>query len=454
MNFRELPGFPPFFLDWVEGVSRATSFLSGRPDLETAATRAAELQKRHKSSPTALESALVFPNPGTAVVLAHARAAVAGGPLSVLLKCLTACRVAAALSSRGTLALPVCCVDSRSPGLAETESAWVLDFDARMREIFAADAGALSGDGFVEIIEQTAPGRQSTESLEFLRTNYGGQTLSSASCRFLSALAREFGLMVIDAEEPRFESVVAEKLKSVAADHPTVADVSTRREELRRAGYNLPDHESETAVLKAASQGLLLPVAVQVCDPAELGFRALIEPLFSRAGLPAPVAWPRASMTLLDPRSRKFLSRHRLGLNDLFADRDELLRRVLNEPARESALERFDVLETSIPERLAGFLELVQPDDYLREAVEASRGKMLYQVGKLKERFQMSAEARREAEQRQLERARNTLAPSGQLQENILSSIHFLLRNTPALVRFLYENLEFTKLEHQTLSVD
>jgi uncharacterized protein YllA (UPF0747 family) len=141
-------------------------------------------------------------------------------------------------------------------------------------------------------------------------------------------------------------------------------------------------------------------------------------------------------------------------LDQLFLDRDELLLRILNEPARQTAMERFSALEGTIQERLTGFLELVRPDDDLREAVETSRGKMLYQVGKLKERFLTSIETRRDAELRQLERACNTLAPLRQLQEAVLSTAHFLLRHTPSLVRFLYENLEFTKLEHQTLSVD
>jgi hypothetical protein len=61
---------------------------------------------------------------------------------------------------------------------------------------------------------------------------------------------------------------------------------------------------------------------------------------------------------------------------------------------------------------------------------------------------------RREAEQRQLDRTCNTLAPAGQLQEVILGTVHFLLRHTIALVRFLYEKLEVSSLEHQTLSVD
>ena len=471
MNFRDLSGFPPLFIDYVEGVPPARSFLGDPPDLSTLVTRAAELRQalsrdaeinrrvpeqlqKRQSSPSVVENALRLSNPYTVVVLATAPAAVAGGALSVLLKCLTACRVAAALSSRGIEAVPVCWVGSGLCSLIGTESAWLLDSEAKLREISAADAGALSGEAFAAIMEQIAPGRQSIETLEFLRMNYGGPTLSSACCRFLSALTQELGLVAIDAAEPQFESMVAEKFESLAADASITAEMGMRREELRRAGYALPDHESQTGVLIPAVQSLLLPVAVQVCDPAEICFRAISEPLFSRAGLASPAAWPRASATLLDPRSRRFLNRHGLRLNELFLDRDELLRRILNEPAQQSAMGRFDALEKAIQDRLTGFVELVHPDDDLRVTVETSRGKMLYQIGKLKERFMTSIEARRGAEQRQLERACNTLAPSGQLQETILSTVHFLLRHTLGLVRFLYENLEFTKLEHQILSVD
>lgn len=181
---------------------------------------------------------------------------------------------------------------------------------------------------------------------------------------------------------------------------------------------------------------------------------SLIEPLVGSPPLPAPIMWQRASATLLDPRSLKFLNKHGLGLNELFADKAGILRRILNEPEIQTAMERFDILEGAIQERLTDFRALVRPDDSLRDEVESSRGKMLYQVSKLKERFLVSSQVRRDVEQRQLDRSCNTLAPAGQLQEMVLGTLHFLLRHTIALVPLLYDKMDISSLEHQTLTVD
>ena len=376
--------------------------------------------------------------------------------MCVLLKCLTACRLAAELHACGIEAVPVCWVDHKAPGLVGTESAWVLDSEARLQEFSAAEAGGdVSNEALITSLERIAPGGQSAETLEFLQRNYAGSTLSSACCRLISALTHELGLVVIDATEPQLESTVSKKLDSLAADPSVAAKIRMRQEELQQAGYAPPITESDVpGVLVPIVQSLLLPVAIQVCDPVELCFWGIIEPLFARMQLPASVAWPRVSVTLTDPRSRKFLNRHGLRLNEFFTDREELLRRVLNEPVRQTAMERFGTLEKEIQESLTVFLELAGPENSLREVVETSRGKMLYQVAKLKERFLMSIQVRREVELRQLERTCNTLAPHRQLQEVILGTVHFLLRHTTALVPFLYENLEVSKFEHQTLSVD
>ena len=406
-----------------------------------------------------LQNARRLSSPETVAILGTIPAAVAGGPLCVLLKCLTVCRLAAALGSSGIDAVPVCWVDPKARGWVGTESAWLLDSEAKHRELSVADAEAAVHAGAIEAlitsVEQMAPGQQSAETLEFLRKNYAGSTLSSACCRLISALTHELGLVVIDAGEPQFESVVSEKIDFLAKDASLAVKIRTRKEELQQAGYTLREHASEApGVLVPIVQSFLLPVAIQVCDPMELCLRSLVEPLFEPLRLPAPVAWPRASATLLDTRSRRFLNKHGLRLNELFADQEELLRRILNEPARQIAIERFGILEKAIQERLDDFLALARPDDNLRALVESSRGKMLYQVGKLNERFLAAIQMRREAVQRQLERTCNTLAPAGKLQEVILGSLHFLLRHTIALVRFLYENLDVSALEHQTLSVD
>ncbi|MEZ6196347.1 MAG: bacillithiol biosynthesis BshC [Planctomycetota bacterium] len=105
-------------------------------------------------------------------------------------------------------------------------------------------------------------------------------------------------------------------------------DEGRRRLEGRGATARLPDGRpltglgddaielslSPSALLRPLVQRALLPVAAQICGPAEIRYLAEVAPLFTALGLRAPLVWPRASGALLE--AEEWSTVRELGLED------------------------------------------------------------------------------------------------------------------------------------------
>jgi len=363
-------------------------------DIESAISRARELQPMLLA-----RGSCAMPVPeGMLAVLASIPPAILGGPLSVLLKCLTACKVSAELNGVGIAAVPVCRID---PELPAGQTICLLDQESQLRALSSGDPENV----FAEMA-RVVPERQRDAAFDFLRNHYSGPTPGAAVARLMTALAGSFGLIAIEGSVERVAG--------------------------RTANF--------------------LPVAVQVLDPSEINDQEVVRRSYELAHRPAPVFWPRASVTILDARSRKFLDRHGLQPEDLFAGREELLERI--SPARPDALRRLEKLDETIQSRMSAFVEAMPPDEDLAELAGSARDRMLYQIRRLKERFAGSIHVRTEAGRRQLERACNALAPDGRPQEEVLATAYFLLRYSEAFTGLLYQRLDVSKPEHQLIPLD
>ena len=96
---------------------------------------------------------------------------------------------------------------------------------------------------------------------------------------------------------------------------------------------------------------------------------------------------------------------------------------------------------------------LPSEDQSLGPMVETSRSKMLYQLGRLQERFEEARALRREAMARHLDRLCSSLVPGGQLQEHI-GGAEFLLRYSRNLLPELYDKIDVWSQEHQIVGVN
>ena len=86
---------------------------------------------------------------------------------------------------------------------------------------------------------------------------------------------------------------------------------------------------SPNVVLRPLMQDWLLPTAAYVGGPGEVAYFAQYKPIYEWAGVPMPIIFPRASLTITEAKVRKVLDRHAVDIGDFGEDLDRLFQRVV-----------------------------------------------------------------------------------------------------------------------------
>lgn len=188
-----------------------------------------------------------------------------------------------------------------------------------------------------------------------------------------------------------------------------------------------PTSVTPAAGLRPVVQDALLPTAVSVLGPGELAYVAQLRGVYELHGVPMPLAWPRATVTVLEPAAARLLDAYGLTAARLRADPDgELARVLLERHGSASAFNRAtNALEAAFDELLA-HVEGVDPT--LRGTVKRGRWHLEATLSRLRGKA-AAALSRRDAEtKRQFERLRAHLLPLGQPAERVLSPYSHALK--------------------------
>jgi uncharacterized protein YllA (UPF0747 family) len=473
LRLRALPGYSALFMDFVDNAAAAQSFLPFRPDRETLLSHAA--RARDSSLPREKVCALLdeqaselgcgervrenirmLRKAGTVVIVTSLPPSLLGGPLCLLLRCLTAAKLAAELNQSGVPSVPLAWAQPEDGPNDSIPSISLLDVDSRLTRLSWDDSVPDMLERLLRMIHQLAPGSVDSDVVATLRSVHApGTGLAPASAAFLTQLADDWGLLLLDPRKAGFQALAADALATLRQDvGMTAILLREHSRRLKEAGYGKTSRGSdENSVSNWLVQNSILPVAAVVAGSSDIRSFSLTLPLFHELRQTPPLCWPRVSATLVDARNRKILEKYKLRLGDLFAGKQEILHKTGLEGAERAGVTRFEGLVAGIE---AGIRELaaLAPEDGLQVEVRSSREKILYQLGKLKERFVSAIALRREAALRHFERACNTLAPESRPQECELAALHFLLRFSRALVPRIYEKITVWTHDHQIIDVD
>jgi uncharacterized protein YllA (UPF0747 family) len=382
-------------------------------------------------------------------VVTEIKASLFGGSLSQMLKCVTAVKLSRELEKRKIPAVPVCWIGCAPPGDLRALSVTLLDSQGELHRLQLENGGAESSAanplpekriaGLLETVEALGRGGFDAEILGILHSAYSpGRTLAAATAHLISALMKEWGMIVLDPQTPRLEPLMDEK-RGVARDRAR-----------RTAG---PRQSSTGCASEFLEQSMIFPVAANVMGPGELGPFLEVLPAFDELDLPRPVAWPHPGATILDTRSCRTLEKYGLRIQELFSGESELTEKIKRAISR-SASRKLDDLAREIRPRMEVLGNLLPAAGDILVTRNSCMEKILYQIGKMRERFEAACARKEEAAERRIRRACNLLAPEGQAQEKGLSGILFLLRHSRSMLRLLYDKLDVLRFEHQLLFVD
>jgi bacillithiol synthase len=216
-----------------------------------------------------------------------------------------------------------------------------------------------------------------------------------------------------------------------------------------------PETVSSSVLVRPLVQQLALPVAVQVCGPAELDYLVELAPLFELMDARPPILWPRMSALLLDHDSAARRREWDLAGGDLLQPSEQWRKPW---PEMPEAWSR-------VPERIEGSLNAgladdgLQADGFLRQSVANTERTLRKEVEALRDGLRREWRRRHQPTIRAFKALTEAVWPRGLPQERVLSAASFAASDRGPLIRRLIaeagafrDGVRVIELEDQRIS--
>ncbi len=499
---------------WREAAARVRSHQ--RRGREVAAALQAQ-QDRRRAPEAARQAAAALADPQTVAVVTGQQAGVFGGPLFTILKAISAIQLARRASeTAGSRVVPVFWVDAEDHDWDEIASCTVLDASFQPKTIIVPSpegagqtpvARLRLDERVLASIDELGATLARTEFtdalLDSLRAAYRpGAGVADAFACWLESLLGPYGLVVFDSSDPAVKPLLANVFSREISSAGRTAALATEagerltacghtpqvvphpdsvalfridrerqaikqqgdqfvageqqfsRDALAKEAAEHPEQFSPNVLLRPIAQDTLFPTVCYVAGPSELAYLGQLHGVYEHFGVPMPLVHPRATATLVDSATQRFLSKYSVPLQDLQPQDEAALNRLLEAqlPASvESALNDADETIARVMQRVVEVIPAVDPT--LAGAAKTTLGKMEHEVRNLKNKMIQAAKKRDETLRRQFTRAQAQAFPQGHPQERTLAAAFFLNLYGPALVDRLLEDLPVDLGRHWILTI-
>ncbi len=507
-------GDPATSAAWADTIRRSQG-LARRP-AELARLIAAQQEKRGAPAESRASAARLA-DPATRVVITGQQAGVFGGPLFTLLKALTAMKLAAKVEREHKVpVVPVFWIDAEDHDWPEVSGCTVLDSELAPSSIRLADLGGagelpiarLTLDAqstiAVDELEAALPDTEFKAAIiESLRAAYApGTGMATAFGKWIEEVLGPHGLVVYDSSDANAKPLAREVFVTEISQPGNTARIAARAgEELVAKGYHAqatladgtvslfhlnperaavrvdgnqgyigdrelslpqlvdeaqqhPEHFSPNVLLRPIVQDALFPTICYVAGPNELAYLGQLKEVYAHFGVPMPLMYQRATATLADSATVRFLNKYELPLTALRAQDEAALNQLLESQLPPTVEQSLSAAAAAIDERMAAVAAAVpQIDPTLEGTVKSTLGKLQHEVHSLHNKVIQAAKRRDETLRRQFQRAQALTFPQGHPQEREVGFVWFLNRYGPALVDRLIDELPLEMGHHWVLTI-
>jgi bacillithiol biosynthesis cysteine-adding enzyme BshC len=472
---------------------------------------------RRQAPEQARAAAAKLADPRTVAIVTGQQAGLFGGPLYTLMKGLTAARLAADIEAQfGVPCITVFWNHAEDHDWEEVASAWILDeqLDAHRLTVAGIEGDGHMPVGQVKLtdditrvlaeLETRLPRTEFTEETvaQLRRCYQPGTGMADAFGCLLDMLLGPLGVVVFDGSDPAAKplastifqrelahpghtrEMASEAGQALVADgyHAQVLaqpdgtalfsmnsgrvpikyrdgqflvdETPVDAEALKTDAAAHPERFSPNVLLRAVVQDTLLPTIAYVAGPSELAYLGQLKGVYAFHETSMPLIVQRATGTILDSSTLRFLARTSLELRALQAQDEHVLNQWLEAqlpPGIEQALRD---LEHAMDERMGALLAAVPAlDPTLDGAVKSSQGRMAHEIRGLHAKVISAAKRRHETLRRQFAHAQHLTFPGGHPQERVVCLAWFMNRFGPALVPRLYECLPVEGGKHWLLQI-
>jgi bacillithiol biosynthesis cysteine-adding enzyme BshC len=499
---------------WRDAIGRTQRF---NRDRDQVADLVSAQQQRRGAPPEAIAATARLRDPETVAVVTGQQAGLFGGPFFTLLKAITAIRLAERVRDEHRVAaVAIFWIDSEDHDWDEVKGCGLIDAELNLMQVGVSDLpGAKewpvaritldeSVRAALENLEATLPRTEFTpELLTQLRKAYQpGAGMAYAFGQWLESVLGPKGLVVFDASDPGAKPIVA-PLFTQEIEHagrtsasgakagtaltargyrpqvmphegqPALFHLDGGREPIRQQGRTFtigsqtytrealldlvtraPQEFSPNVLLRPLVQDTLFPTVCYVAGPSELVYLGQLRDIYEAFGVPMPLIQQRATATILDSNSMRFLTRHDFPLESLRPQDEAALNQLLEaqlpasveaslEEAARVLIDRMDAVATSVP----------QIDATLEGAARSTLGRMQDDLKKLHAKIIQAAKRKDETLRRQFRHAQAQAFPGGDPQERAIGFVYFLNKYGPTLVDRLGDELPLDMGKHWVISI-
>jgi len=499
---------------WADAIGRRHAH-KGSP--EAIARVVAQQQERRNAPAAARAEAAHLADARTVVIITGQQAGLFGGPLFTLLKAITTMKLAQQIQrAHNVHVVPVFWIDAEDHDWPEVNQCTVLGADLEPHVVALGDLagaghlpiGRLTLDDqvtpAVDRLAQALPDTGFRDTLvEGLRQAYRpGAGMAEAFGCWLEATLGDRGLVVFDASDPAAKPLVRDLFTrelstpgetarladkagtalvsagyhsqvtphggSVSLFHlndgrapirvsdgrATVADRETTLTALIDEAQRDPHHFSPNVLLRPVVQDALFPTICYVAGPNELAYLGQLREIYDYFQVPMPLMYQRATATIADSATLRFLTRYDVALEALQPQDEAALNQLLEGQLPPTVEQAIQGAASTIEERMASIATAVpQIDPTLEGAVQSTLGRMQHDLKTLHNKVIQAAKRRDETLRRQFKHAQALTFPHGHPQEREIACVWFLNRYGPGLVDRLMEDLPLEMGHHWVLTI-
>jgi bacillithiol biosynthesis cysteine-adding enzyme BshC len=240
----------------------------------------------------------------------------------------------------------------------------------------------------------------------------------------------------------------------LAGTRATVGDRSTTLAALLDEVERTPERFSPNVLLRPIVQDTLFPTICYVAGPNELAYLGQLRDVYAHFDVPMPLMYQRATATIVDSATLRFLTKYDLPLETLQPQDESALNQLLKDQLPPTVEQALNGVSAVIEEQMAQVAGTVpQIDPTLEGTVETTLGKMQHDLRTLRNKVIQAAKRRDETLRRQFHRAQVMAFPNGEPQEREVGSVWFANRYGPALVDRLMEDLPLEMGHHWVMAI-
>ena len=499
---------------WADTITRSQSFT--RRPADTARVIAAQQAQRNAPA-AARESAARLADPATRVVITGQQAGLFGGPLFTLLKAITTMKLAKQVEREHRVpVVPVFWIDAEDHDWPEVSGCTVLDSEFAPSAVRLADlpgAGSLPiarltlTDAISAALDQLNTALPDTEFKTAITTALReayvpGRSMATSFGVWMEHVLGPHGLVVYDSSDPaakalardvfvkelsqpgetaRIAARAGERLVAkgyhaqatladgtvcvfhlnaeraaikIDGDTAEIGDRSVTVAQLKAEAESHPDHFSPNVLLRPLVQDTVFPTICYVAGPNELAYLGQLKGVYAHFGIPMPLMYQRATATLAESATLRFLSKYELPITALRAQDESALNQLLESQLPPTVEQALTSVSSLIEERMSAVASAVpQIDPTLEGAVKSTLGKMQHEVQSLHNKVIQAAKRRDDTLRRQFQRAQALTFPQGHPQEREIGFVWFLNRYGPVLVDRLMDELPLAMGHHWVLTI-